>query len=309
MSPASDSQHHVAREGNLVLLLTEGDKRYLIQLRSGRTFHSHLGLLHHDALIGQPLGITVTSQLGHSLLLLDPSLDDLISRIRRSTQIIYPKDAAYIVHRLNLRAGSRVIEAGTGSGGLTIALAHAVAPEGRVYTYEAREENAEIARENLERTNLLAYVDMFSSSIRDGFHQVGVDGLILDLRTPWLFIEQVRSALRPGGFFAALLPTTNQVSELLATLEPAGFADISVEELLLRKYKPVPDRLRPDDSMIGHTGFLVFARPVVDRDDPTRWLSKARKRYRARQKMEEKLANSSADESENQKRYPRLPLP
>jgi len=109
------------------------------------------------------------------------------------------------------------------------------------------------------------------------------------VRTPNYFLDQVRAALRPGGFFAALLPTTNQVIDLLAALERKSFADIAVEELLLRQYKVVPDRLRPDDNMVGHTGFLVSARPVVDPTDPGRWLSEERKRYAARKEFEARV--------------------
>lgn len=297
----------------LVLLVTGGGKRYLIRLQPGRQFHTHLGTLEHDDLIDRPYGTTVFSQLGHPLLLLDPPLADRMTRIKRNTQIIYPKDAALLCQRLNLRAGSRVIEAGTGSGGLTIALAWTVAPQGRVFTYEVREDNFQVARDNLEKMGLLPYVEMRQESILDGFRQTDADALVLDVRTPWIFLEQVRAALRPGGFFAALLPTTNQVSELLAGLEGAGFADIAVEELLLRRYKPVPDRLRPDDSMIGHTGFLISARPVIDDSDPSRWLSEERKRYEARQKLKQQVAEEqtrrAAQQQDSGRKYPKLPLP
>lgn len=295
------------------MLVTGGGKRYLVQLQPGRRFHSHLGMLEHDDLIGQPLGTTVHSQLGHALLLLEPSLADLMTRIRRSTQIIYPKDAAYLVHKLSLRAGSHVIEAGTGSGALTIALAWAVSPGGKVYTYEIRPDNFTTAQENLKRAGLLPHVKMHQASIREGFQQTGADAVFLDVRTPWLFLDQVRAALRPGAFFTSLLPTTNQVSELLAALETQGFADIEVEELLLRKYKPVPDRLRPDEEMVGHTGFLISARPIVDPSDPQRWLSEERKRYEARKAVEAQLAEEeerrAAERKEGGRKYPRLPLP
>lgn len=303
----------IAQEGQLILLVTGDGKRYLITLHASRVFHCHLGSLRHDDLIGLPLGATVHSQLGHPLLLLEPSLGDLMTRIRRNTQIIYPKDAAYLVHRLNLRAGSHVIEAGTGSGALTIALAWAVAPTGRVYTYETRPDNFTVARENLVRAGLLAHVTMHQRSIVDGFAQEGADALFLDVRTPWKFLGQARRALRPGGFFASLVPTTNQVVEMLVHLERSPFADVAVEELLLRKYKPVPDRLRPDDSMVGHTGFLITARPVMDDEDPRRWLSQERKRYEARKETEARIAEEEARRAEERadggQKYPKLPLP
>ena len=274
---------------DLVLLVTGGGKRHLLRLQPGRQFHSNLGKVMHDELLDLPYGYTVYSHLGHAFLLLEPSLDDRMTRIKRNTQIIYPKDAAMIVRRLSLQAGSRVIEAGTGSGGLTVALAWAVAPSGRVFSYEIRDEHVQVARSNLEKMGLLPYVELHHGSILDGFNQSNVDALVLDLRTPWIFLEQAHKALRPGGFFAALVPTTNQVSDLLHGLEDTSFADICVEEVLVRNYKPVPDRLRPDDSMVGHTVFVISARPIVDPEEPGRWLSEGRKRYEARKKLSERI--------------------
>lgn len=293
-NPQDQSGLFLTKPDDLVLLVTGGGKRHLLRLQSRRLFHSNLGKVLHDELIGLPYGTTVYSHLGHAMLLLEPSLDDRITRIKRNTQIIFPKDAAMIVRRLSLRAGSRVIEAGTGSGGLTIALAWSVAPDGRVFSYEVREDHYRVAQANLEKMGLLSYVELRNASILDGFEQSDVDALVLDLRTPWLFLEQAREALRPGGFFAALVPTTNQVSELLKGLESFAFADINVEEILVRSYKPVPDRLRPDDSMVGHTVFLTSARPIVDAEQPGRWLSESRKRYQARKIMEERIAQEEA---------------
>lgn len=299
--------------GDLVLLVTTDLKRYVVKLAERRTLHTHLGIYHHDDLIGQSLGSVVYSTLRHEAILLEPALDDLIHHLKRGTQIIYPKDAAYLVHRLNLRAGMQVIEAGTGSGGLTTALAWAVAPTGIVYSYEVRPEIHNLARNNLESVGLLPYVRLFQGDIEQGFQQRNVDALFLDVRMPWKHLEQVRVALRPGGFFASLLPTTNQVSELLVGLEAHSFADIAVEELLLRAYKPVPDRLRPDDSMNGHTGFLVFARCIDPAIASSRWHAAERQRYRARVQTQAVIAaeeeRRAAERAQGGKKYPPVPLP
>lgn len=303
----------VAEPGDLVLLLTTDLKRYVLLLQPGRELHTHLGIFGYEALVGQPWGGAVQSTLGHEALLLEPSLDDLIRHLRRGTQIIYPKDAAYIVHRLNLRAGSQVIEAGTGSGGLTTALAWSVAPSGVVYSYESRLETHRLARNNLESVGLLPYVRLFHGDIEGGFRQQGVDALFLDVRTPWAYLDHVQRALRPGGFFAALLPTTNQVCELLAALDQHGFVDVAVEELLLRTYKPVPDRLRPDDMMNAHTGFLLFARASDPALETNRWHAKERQRYRARIQTQNEIAAEerlrASDRAQGGKKYPELPLP
>lgn len=301
------------QEYDLALLMVAGQKRYLITLRKGQHLHTHLGIFAHDEMIGQPWGALLLSTLEQPAIVLEPSLSDLMTHIKRGTQIIYPKDAAYLVHRMNLRSGSRVIEAGTGSGVLTVALAWAVAPAGKVYSYEVRPDTYQLARRNLERVGLLPYVEMSLGSIDEGFQQQGVDALFLDVRTPWDFLESARAALKPGGFFASLLPTTNQVSELLSGLDAHGYADVAVEELLLRAYKPIPERLRPDENMVGHTGFLIFARCMPLGIEMERWQSKERQRYRARKKMEEEIAEEAARRAEDttgeRRKYPKLPLP
>ena len=307
------NQGEILKQGDLVLLLTNDNKRFLFSIEPGRILHTHRGKFEHKDLIGQTLGGAISSQLGHPALLLKPSLYDMLSHVRRESQVIYPKDAAHIVQRLALRDGSTVVEAGTGSGALTSALAWAIAPTGRVFTYEGRQEAFDIATRNLRRYNLLDYVEMHHRSIVGGFEQAGVDAVVLDLREPWLFLDQVNKTVRPGGHFAALLPTTNQVSQLLAALEEKPFVDVAVEELLLRRYKTVPDRLRPEDEMVGHTGYLIFARSIAADVDHTAWLSKDRKRYRARQKA---LALNAAEDARRKEaaesggpKYPKMPLP
>ena len=316
ITPASNwfaERQPLTRAGDLVMLLTADLKRYVIKLRPGRNLHTHLGRFAHDEMIDKPLGDAIISQLGAQALLLEPSLTDLIKHLKRGTQIIYPKDAAFLVNRLNLRAGSTVVEAGTGSGGLTTALAWAVAPLGRVFTYEAREHNFALARNNLERVALLPYVEMHLRGIEDGFLQTDVDALMLDVREPWQYMDQVRAALRMGGFFASLVPTTNQVIELLTGLESSGFADINVEEILVRRYKPVPERLRPEDEMVAHTGFLISARLIAATLDRSQWLSKERRRYHARinaqARMAEREAQQEAERKASGRKYPKMPLP
>ncbi len=315
-SPAPDNTQpalSVTTAGDLVLLISSDQKRYTFRLQPGQTMHTHFGALRHDNLIGVAWGNAVQSHDGHRALLLAPGLPDLIRQLKRSTQIIYPKDAAYIVHRLGLRAGSHVIEAGTGSGGLTTALAWAVAPTGIVHTHEARPDIYNVARDNLERVGMLPYVRMHQTDIENGFQASDADALVLDVREPWLYLAHVRDALRVGGFFAALAPTVNQVMELLRAFEVHHFADVAVEELLLRPYKPTPERLRPDDTAIPHTGFLIFARPIAMEEEMGQWQQRERQRYEARLKaraqLEAQAEQRAAERADGGKKYPRLPLP
>ena len=281
MTQSDTTPEPLAREGDTVLLVAEDQKRTMIKLHRGGQWHTHRGILKHDDILDQPLGRMVMTQTGHAFLILEPSTHDLIRYIKRNTQIIFPKDAAYIVQRLNLYPGRRVIEAGTGSGGLTLALARAVMPGGRVYSYEERDKSSQLAATNLRRFDLLDYVELKIQDVAEGFAERHVDAVFLDLREPWHFVALVREALKGGGFFGSLLPTTNQVSELLVALEAQGFADLEVQELLLRSYKPVAARLRPADRMIAHTGYLIFARKVT-LPEGEQWRITDRKRYRAR---------------------------
>jgi tRNA (adenine57-N1/adenine58-N1)-methyltransferase len=255
---------NVASEGQLALLIGPRGKRYMVLLKAGGALHTHEGVVHHDQIIGAPLGRLVRTHLGKSFLVLEPSTHDLIVHVRRNSQIIYPKEAGYILLKLSIHSGKRVIEAGTGSGGLSIALARAVAPHGRVFSYENRPDMQRTAIRNVEQLGLREWVEFKLHDIAAGFDETDVDALFLDVRTPWEYLEQARRALKSDGFFGALVPTTNQVSALVAGLEEHRFFDIEVEEILLRAYKPVADRLRPADTMVGHTGYLIFARRIAD---------------------------------------------
>jgi len=251
------------RPGDWVQLTqVQGRRFFLFRLTPGEQLHTHKGIIAHDALIGIPWGSRVTTHLGVPFYVLPPSLSDILRETKRRTQILFPKDIGYILLRLSVGPGTHIIEAGTGSGALTTALAYAVGEQGRVYSYERRPEMQALARQNLALWGLEGRVTFHLHDIAEGFFERGVDALFLDVPTPEAYVAQVRAALRPGGFFGALVPTTNQVSRLVAALAAAHFAFIEVAEILLRFYKPVPERLRPTDRMVAHTGYLIFARPV-----------------------------------------------
>ncbi len=247
---------------DLVVFVDKTHHEFLRQVKPGVEFQTNHGVILYDDVIGKRWGGTILSHIGHPYLLLPPSMDQLIRSIRRTTQIIYPKDIGYILMKMNVGPGSRVLEAGTGSGGLTLALARMVRPNGRVYTYEVRHDIQALARKNLARVGLDPWVTFKLRDIQEGFDEQGVDALFLDVREPWQYLDHVSAALKGGGFFGSLLPTTNQVSLLLRYLEMQNFDFIEVEELMLRPYKPVPGRLRPADRMIAHTGYLIFARAL-----------------------------------------------
>jgi len=257
-------EQNLARENEYIMLLGPDDRRHLVRLQIAQRFDTHYGFIWHRDMIGKPFGSAVRTQLGHPYILLQASTHDLVRYIKRTSQIIFPKEIGYIILRMNIVPGARVVEAGTGSGGLTLALARQVAPHGRVYSYEARDDMQAVARKNLERVGVLDCVELKLRDIREGFDERNADALFLDVREPWLFLAQARAALRGGGFFGALVPTTNQLTDLLQEIEAQQtWADLEVVEILTRHYKINADRLRPEDRMVAHTGYLLFARSVA----------------------------------------------
>jgi len=257
-----------AQAGDVVQLVGRDHKHFILRLTPGQQLHTHRGIFEHDALIGRTLGTEVFTHRGDAFFLLQPSTDDLIREIKRNSQIIYPKDIGFILMKLSVRPGVTVVEAGTGSGGLTTVLAQAVGPTGRVISYEVREDMQNLARKNLERVGLADRITFKLRDIAEGFDETDVYALFLDVPNPWDYTGQAYRALQSGGFFGSLVPTANQVSELLVSMRREGFEFVEVCEVLLRYYKPVPDRLRPTDRMVAHTGFLIFGRPVIRSTPP-----------------------------------------
>ncbi len=213
--------------------------------------------------VGAPWGTAVSTHTGYPFLLLCPSTDDIVRDLRRTTQIVYPKDAGHLLMKMSIGPGCRIVEAGTGSGGSALVFARAVGPTGRVYSYDVRPDVQNLARKNLERLGLADRVELKLRDIALGFDERQADALFLDLPNPWDYLPQAHAALVNGGHFGAILPTANQVIELLAALERCSFGQIEVEEVFVRPYKPVPGRFRPADRMVAHTGYLIFARALV----------------------------------------------
>jgi len=254
------------KSGDYVLLISRDDKTFLIKAVEGHEFGTHLGTIPHDALIGRSYGEVVNTHLGKPFALMEPTLTDRVMKIKRRTQIIYPKDSGMIVLKTGLKNGMRVVECGTGSGGLTIVLASMVAPDGKVYTYDRREDFMELAKANVAEAGLSEFVEFKQREVTEGFDEEDVDVVMLDLPSPWEGVPAAAGAIRGGGRLASLSPTYNQVEKMAVSLEAAGFLYIETLELLVRRILARPNKTRPADRMIAHTGFLTFARKMISPD-------------------------------------------
>jgi tRNA (adenine57-N1/adenine58-N1)-methyltransferase len=261
MTLTPDPTH--TQPGDLAQLVSPSNKTFTVRLVPGGQLQTHRGVVDFDDLIGLPWGSEIFSHKGSPFFLLQPALGDLLREMKRATQIMYPKDIGYVLVAMGIGPGTTVLEAGTGSGALTTALAWAVGPQGHVTTYEIRPDTQRLAQKNLERLGLDDRVTFKLKDIAEGFDETGVDALFLDVQNSFDYIRQARDALKSGGFFGSILPTTNQVSRLLVALYQYDFAFVDVCEIILRFYKPVPERLRPTDRMVAHTGFLIFGRPML----------------------------------------------
>lgn len=262
MNFEGEDQVNLVKEGDLVQLHGSSYKNNLLLMKAGEIFQTHRGVIKHDDIIGQPWGVQLKSHSGNPFYVLQPGISDLVQSIKRTTQIMYPKDIGYIVLKLGIGPGTRVLECGGGSGGFTTVLAYLTGDTGRVYSYERNPEAQKLAKKNLTLFGLEDRVEFKPGDAADGFEERNLDVIFLDLPNPYDYMEQVQRSLKAGGNFGTLLPTVNQVEITLKALTHSNFAFIEVCEVLLRHFKSDWTRFRPVDRMVAHTGYLIFARAI-----------------------------------------------
>lgn len=253
--------------GERALLVDQRGRRYLVRLEAGQTWHSHGGTLPHDLIIGSPEGTVVHSAAGMVFRCFRPRMADFVLKMPRGAQVVYPKDIGAILVEADVFPGAAVLEAGTGSGSLTLALCRATGPQGRVVSYEVRPEFRARATGNLEAFlgKLPEWLDLREGDVRDVASTGEVfDRAILDLPEPWEALEALATALAPGAIVCGYLPTTVQVQQLVLAFPHHGFEHLETIEILRRSWHVTGRSVRPDHRMIGHTGFLTLGRRLPD---------------------------------------------
>ncbi|MDA8343422.1 MAG: tRNA (adenine-N1)-methyltransferase [Actinomycetota bacterium] len=252
--------------GERVLLIDAKARRYLVTLRPGTDFHTHVGIVAHDDVIGAPEGATILGSTGRRFIVLRPTLADVVLKMPRGAQVIYPKDLGAILIEADVGPGVRVLEAGVGSGALSMALVRAGAD---VVGYELRPDFAQRAR-----SNVVAELGDDASwrvelrDVYDGIDERGLDRVVLDLPEPWRVLPHAATAMRPGGIVCAYLPTINQTAQLRAALDAGPYGMARTVEVLHRTWHIEDRSVRPDHRMVGHTGFITTARLLVPEAPP-----------------------------------------
>ena len=247
-------------EGETVVLLRPGAPRVLVRALRGPQNLRGEGVVDLAEAIGRPEGSEI-DWAGSRFRVVRPSLADRLGAVRRKAQIIVPKDAAQIVFLTGLGPGSRVAEAGAGSGVLTIVLAHAVGPTGRVHSFDRRSDFLEVAKANVASAGLSERVEFAERDVGvDGFPLTELDAVVLDLPEPWKVVEPAARALRIGGYVATYTPTYNQLERTVRALRDVGFGEVHSLETLERALHVGEGGTRPEFEMLGHTGFLTVGR-------------------------------------------------
>jgi tRNA (adenine57-N1/adenine58-N1)-methyltransferase catalytic subunit len=259
------------RAGDQVQLTDPKGRLNTVTLQQGGSFHSHRGALAHEDLIGLPDGSVVENSAGVAYLALRPLLTDFVMSMPRGAAIIYPKDAAQILGAADIYPGARVIEAGVGSGALSLWLLRAIGPEGHLYSFERRDEFADIARGNVE-TFSGGPVDSWTITLGDLQERLpgvvdrgGADRAVLDMLAPWECLDAVADALAPGGVVLCYVATVTQLSRVAEALRDTGrYTEPEANETMVRGWHLDGLAVRPDHRMVAHTGFLITARRLAD---------------------------------------------
>jgi tRNA (adenine57-N1/adenine58-N1)-methyltransferase len=258
------------RVGDRVQLTGPKGRMHTISLQSGAHFHSHKGLIAHDDIIGLPDGSVVANQVGIEYLALRPLLTDFVMSMPRGAAIVYPKDAAQILAQADIFPGARVVEAGVGSGALSLWLLRAIGPEGHLYSFERRDDFASVARANVATfhganpENWSITLGDLAEVLPETVDEASVDRVVLDMLAPWECLDAVSAALKPGGVLLCYIATATQLSRVAEAIRATGeYTEPASSETMVRGWHVQGLAVRPDHRMIAHTGFLITARRLA----------------------------------------------
>ena len=258
------------RVGDRVQLTGPKGRMHTITLQPGALFHSHKGPIEHDDLIGLPDGSVVANRVGIEYLALRPLLSDFVMSMPRGAAIVYPKDAAQILAQADIFPGATVVEAGVGSGALSLWLLRGIGPEGRLLSFERREEFADVARGNVatfhgaDPENWSITLGDLAEVLPDVAPEASVDRVVLDMLAPWECLDVVSTALKPGGVLLCYIATATQLSRVAEAIRATGeYTEPSSSETMVRGWHVQGLAVRPDHRMIAHTGFLITARRLA----------------------------------------------
>lgn len=253
-------------EGDRIQLTDPKGKMYTFTIMPGKEWHTHKGWIVHDDLIGMPEGSVVSTSAGLKFTAFKPLLGDFVLSMPRGATIVYPKDAAMIIGVADVFPGAKVIEAGVGSGALSISLLRAIGPDGELSSFERREDFAAIASENVKTyfNGLPSQWKLTIGSVQDSETEKKYDRIILDMLAPWECVPFAAEVLRPGGVFLAYVATTTQLSSTAEALKEDGnFTEPLSSETIVRDWHHEGLAVRPMQRMIGHTGFLIVSRRMA----------------------------------------------
>jgi tRNA (adenine57-N1/adenine58-N1)-methyltransferase len=257
---------HTVKPGDRVVLLGQDGSKVAVRIEPGARRVDGMGVVDPASLSGTVFG-AITKIGNRRFIVLRPSLLDRIETLHRKAQIILPKDAAHIILDCDISAGKRVVEGGAGSGAMTTALASAVSPGGRVVTYDIRAEYLRQARHNIEQAGLDGVCEFREADITapGAIAERDVDAVVLDIPEPWNAADNAWDALRPCGYLACYTPTVNQVEQSMRALRERRFIEVRAVEVLQREMIVVEKGIRPSFEMLGHSGYLTFARKVLEK--------------------------------------------
>lgn len=241
------------------MILDERGKKYI--LKPGQEFQSDLGIVKAEVLDGAEIGDEVKSHLDHTFKIVKPNINDFIDLMDRRCSILIQKDIGQVLAHTGLGAGSRVVDAGTGAGAIALNFGNVVGPDGRVFTYEIREDFAEVARKNIENFGI-ENIEVKNQNIKDGIDEDSLDLIFLDLPKPFEIFEEVMDSLNVGGWLAVYAPYIDQAEISYRIAKKVGFYDIEIIELLERGLEVRTQGVRPKTRMVGHSGYLMFARKL-----------------------------------------------